>query len=312
MPLLLDCLPEDIAQLHASLEATLEKRRNLQRQSVEFAAAEPPAVEALQAARDALDEAEGDCDLATDENEKTLRAVRDRRRREVTDAEQQLERVQRIRRSGVVRLADSDREIEASFPPFSQLMQQFGAEVCAAYRLLLLQAAEGLARELRVGYALHDAVPHSGQLRQALSGVAVDDIGPQPGRPVARIIQGERVWLNDEDGPGGGTLRDWKNDPEIVALHELLRPLGATHEAATVCMRRIEADRRNGPAPAPAKAAPVPVISAEEFIASQPTLEEHRAIMAEQRAKDYAATGVTRPVQHTYAEPGRLADRPIA
>jgi hypothetical protein len=312
MALLLDAIPEDIAELRSRLEAALDKRNALVGRDADLAKAEPAQVAAIATTRTALEEADADFALATDEDEKALRVTRDRRRRELADAEEALRQTQNARRGIVSRLAEADAVIEEAYGPFREIMHQFDEEVCAAYRELLLQACAPLARVLRLGYALHGAVPFAGTLRHALAAANVSDIGPRPGRPVARFIEGERVWLTEEDGVAGGTLRDFSADPEMVALHRLLRPLAATYEAATVRIRRIEVERDRlgiSASPAPQVSVEPPQISQEEWLAQQPSLEEHRAEMKARRA---IPAGITSPVPLINPTTDRFGDTQLA
>lgn len=317
MALLLDAIPEDIATLRGKLQVSLDKRNTLLGRDADLAKAEPAQVTAIATARAALDDAEADFAVATDEDEKALRVTRDRRRRELADAEEALRQTQNARRGIVRRLAAADAEIEQSYPPFRNIMIQFGAEICSAYRTKLFDAIDGresLIRVLRLGWALKLAIPQfTGTLSLTLSDINIGDIGSRPGRPVSRIIQGEKIWL-DDDASTGESLRDFGDEPEVVALHQLLRPLAATYEAATVRVRRIEEERDRvriaGAGGAPVPPAEPPKMTGEELLASEPTDAEHKAEMARIRARP---AGITPPAPITYSEgTARFDGVPIA
>jgi hypothetical protein len=309
MLIIITALPKEVEGPHAELEAALARRRDLQRRGVESAAAEPPAASALEAARAALEDAELDFALATDEDEKALRQVRDRRRREFQEAEEFLQRVQQLRRGIAQRAERTDTEILTDKGPFDAACAPFCNEVLAEYRELLRRAVFGgdgaipLARALRLGYALLDALPMTGTLRSVLDEVNISDIGPAPGRPFPHFIKGAAAWPDDDDR-AGVSLRRWQDDAEIVALHALLKPFGATYTMATAQVRQIEAKRAREAqaAPASAKASHLPrpkTVSAEEFMASQPTAEEHRAIMQKENLERIEKNRVYPPLGET-------------
>jgi hypothetical protein len=317
MALLLDAIPEDIAALRGKLQVSFDKRNALLGRDADLAKAEPAQVTAIATARAALDDAEADFAVATDEDEKALRVTRDRRRRELADAEEALRQTQNARRGIVRRLAAADAEIEQSYPPFRNIMIQFGAEICSAYRTKLFDAIDGresLIRVLRLGWALKLAIPQfTGTLSLTLSDINIGDIGSRPGRPVSRIIQGEKIWL--DDASTGESLRDFGDEPEVVALHQLLRPLAATYEAATVRVRRIEEERDRVRISAPPAQPPAPEpekISGEEWMARQPTEAEHRAEMAAQRARPAGITPPVKVVDATMYPNGRFSETPLA
>jgi hypothetical protein len=297
MTLIIDVLPKEVEEVRAALAAALARRRDLQRLIAEAAVAEPTYARAVDAARVAAAEAEMDWALATDENEKKLRGVRDRMRGEVSEAEDALKRAQVLPIGLARRAVEADGGILAAKAPFDAAAKPFCDYVLAEFRGLLRGSLFGsesgcmpLARVLQLGYALHDALPFAGRLRLVIAGVEVPEIGPVPGRPIPRFIQGERIWPDDDD-IAGTSLRHWQDDADIVALHALLKPLGATYVEATVRIRQIEA---GASAPAP-PAPPEP-----RAVEPEPTFEEHRAIM-----RGYAAEstkGVTPPGRLTYSE----------
>lgn len=304
----IDALPKEVEGPLAELEAALATRRDLQRRSAESAAAEPAAERALEAARAALDDAEMEFALASDEDEKSLRQTRDRRRREFQNAEEFLQRIRQLRRGITKRTENADAEILSAKAPFEAACLPFCDEVLKQYRDLLQGSVYGreaggiisYASALQLGYALHDTLPFTRSLRSMLEQVKIPDIGPAPGRPVPHFIQGDRSWPSDDE-VAGSSLRHWQDDAEIVALHAVLKPLGATYREATVRVRQIEAARLAAPAPA-APPAP-PKANAEE---REPTLEEHRAIMRGYRERP---KGITPPARHTYSEPYSKPDR---
>jgi hypothetical protein len=306
-------IPEEVAGPLVELEAALADRRYLQSRVAEAAAAVPEYARALDAARAALTEARADWALATDETEKKFRSVHDRKRSECSEAEAAFERSQELPGLLMTRAAEKDRNIMTAKAAFDAACRPFCDGVLAEWRKLYGGSVHGggvaLKRVLQLGYALCDSLPFAGTLRSTLQEVNLPDIGPAPGRPRPHLIQGERCWSDDDDDVAGTSLRHWQDDPDIIALHALLKPVHLAYTAARREADRIETERRR--AEAAARTAPMvppepPKMSSEEFLASQPTLEEHRAIM-----RGYAAEstkGITPPAQVSYSEGQRRFD----
>jgi hypothetical protein len=300
---LIGALPKEVEETNSALGGALARRRELQTKAAESAAAEPAFLRAVETSQIALDNAEMDLALATDENEKKLRGVRDRLGDEFRGVEEQLKTIQMLRRGLAARADRVETEILEAKGPFDRSCQSFCDEILAGYRELLCGAIFGnaagfsFARGLRLGYALQDALPFARQLRSMLDEVSVPDPGPAPGRPVPRFIKGDRAWPDDTD-LAGIWLREWQDDPEIAALHALLKPLAANHAAATVQIRQIEAKRirdaeaanraaRSGPAKPEPPPQPRTMTSAEHeaWLKSQPTADEHREIVRKENAE---------------------------
>jgi hypothetical protein len=319
-------LSSDLQRCRSEVEAALGVRRDLQRRGAEAVAAEPAFVSGLEEKRAAFAQAETAWALAADEAaERKLKATRERARGELAEAEDALKRVQ-ILRNGVGGLVhDAEVKIIIAAESFDAALRPFCDEVLAQYRALLRRSLFSgdvpLTRALRLGYALLE-LPFRGSLQSVLAEVGIRDPGPAPGRPVPRFIVGDRAWADDDD-LAGASLRDWHDDDEIVATHEILKPLSVTHATATVLVRQIKSRRaveeeaqRRAAELAPKEPAPLPIpktVSAEEFLASAPTAEEHRETKrreaAERTKRNFPGAGLApRATWHG----SRFADRNLA
>jgi hypothetical protein len=154
-------------------------------------------------------------------------------------------------------------------------------------------------------------LPYSGTLGQALSELDIKDVIAQPGRAVSRIFQGDRTWVDEADGVAGGSLKDFSGNPEIVALHELLRPVFRTNHMAATRVRRLAMERAAAPPPAP----PAPHL--EPHPSTQPPLsaEEYRAAQqADAKARSERLLRGTPFVAPEFIQPGngRFANRKLA
>ena len=279
-PMLFERLPSEVASAHAGLDRALGQRADLLQRQAEAAAQEPSLARAADLAAAEHDRAETDLSLATDENFDELTQRRDAAAIAAGEARGALNLVRRRQRGIDAKLVEVLAVIEAAEAVAERGRPAFRAELRARYRQhLLLPAVAELARVLRTAFTIEGALPASG-LSILLKGIIVPDIIPQPGRPVPYLLQEHRTWLDDEVALAGDHLGELGDDPEMVALHEMLRPLGQTERAAALIVRDVQKKRHLEEETARLSAPPQPRPKAPP----DPTLamsdEEYRAYRA--------------------------------
>jgi hypothetical protein len=306
MKSLIDNLPPEVIDAHAALEGALAQRADLLRRQTADAAEEPAAVRMAEVASAEHEQAEIDLALATDENFAILTKAREKLAASAAEARTALDTLHRRQRGIAAKLAETDAAIEAAYAEWSAASASFLAELRLLYQRHVAKAAAALVRALRMGYALHDALPLGG-LRGSLDAIIIPDVAPRPGRPFPYVIKGPRAWLDDDVDLAGDDLRIFDHDhPEIAALHDMLKPLGQAERAAASLVRTIQTKR--------ARDAETARLSSPRERLNTPREAENSRVMAmsdeEFRAHRAAVANASRiyppfdPNKHTYSGGG--------
>lgn len=248
----LKALPPSVAKAVEETAAAIRTHDALTQLQTRLRDEKRQAEEALATARAVFGEVEADMALAgfTGE-EREFSARYDAKRADAEEAEAALARIERAQSALPAKRVMADDVLERAATALRDELLTFGSALTEALGAIFRQAAAELIEAAKLAVMVDEAmhrVPgvNLAAVRSGRSFVVPDFGKIWPGRPVPKLIEGDKAWPGEDPDPAGINLRAaWREDPQHAALFHLLAPVGAIHRASQQHLQRIEMQKLN-------------------------------------------------------------------